>query len=163
MEHTHHVGIDHREGGTCIAEVTRLLPQAGGIEGKEADFAIDAGDDIARSAQRCPFVRFAREAFVLQIHAARILLARLEFVEAGASVGGGVAAGAVDLEGRHGSAVATAMAVVLTFHILLGGMGLPVHLQTVGEPGFAFRQILVDAGSVLGRRGKNGGNEEKDD
>ena len=97
VEHTHHVGIDHREGGTCIAEVTRLLPQAGGIEGKEADFAIDAGDDIARPAQRCPFVRFAWEAFVLQIHAARILLARLEFVEAGASVGGGVAAGAVDL------------------------------------------------------------------
>ena len=66
-----------------------------------------------------------------------------------------MAARTIDLKGGYACAVASAVAVGLAFHVLPGGVGVPMHLQAVGEPGGTTIDILIDFGLVLAEAHEN--------
>ena len=131
---TCHVHI--KDGSSCrgILLLAGQPPEECRIAGYAYDFIVDAFNHSSGFADAHPFVRITFQDTVGQIHSSGIFLIRLQVLQSRTFVIGGMAACSGKYHCWSRCLLTSGMVVVLTFYIYIGGMCVPVHQQTGGQP-----------------------------
>ena len=131
---TCHVHI--KDGSSCrgILLLAGQPPEECRIAGYAYDFIVDAFNHSSGFADAHPLVRITLQGTVGQVHSSGIFLIRLQVLQPRTFVIGGMAACSGKYHCRSRCLLTSGMGVVLTFYIYIGGMCVPVHQQTGGQP-----------------------------